>query len=231
MVYKHLFFDLDHTLWDFEKNSRESLAELYESFGLHAWNITELSVFQTEFSVVNRRYWSMLETNQITHEDLRRRRFRDTLVNLGFEADEKLGLQLNEAFLELLPQKSHLIDGTLEILDFLAPNYEIHIISNGWQDVQAKKIKSSKIDHYFREVITNERAEARKPDKRIFDYAVHVTKARLEESLMIGDNYEADILGAINAQMDSVFYNPDGIEAGTKPTYDIKKLIELKEIL
>lgn len=230
-MYKHLFFDLDHTLWDFEKNSRESLAELYENFGLHSWNSTGLNAFQTEFSVVNRRYWSLLESNQITHDELRRSRFRDTLVNLGIDADEKLGLQLNEAFLELLPQKSHLIEGTLEILDFLAPNYEIHIISNGWQDVQSKKIKSSKIEHYFREVITNERAEARKPDKKIFDYAVNVTKARLEESLMIGDNYEADILGAINAQMDSVFYNPDGMVADKKPTFDIRRLIELKEIL
>lgn len=230
-MYKHLFFDLDHTLWDFEKNSSESLAELYHSFELNSWNISELSAFQQEFSVVNRRYWSMLESNQITHDELRRRRFRDTLINLGVDADEALGLKLNEAFLELLPQKSHLIDGAIEILDFLAPNYELHIISNGWQDVQAKKIKSSKIEHYFGEVITNERAEARKPNKKIFDYALQVTKAQLSESIMIGDNYDADIMGAINANMDVVFYNPDNYEAKQKPTFDIKQLIELKEIL
>jgi putative hydrolase of the HAD superfamily len=230
-MYKHLFFDLDHTLWDFEKNSKESLADLYQNFGLHAWNLSELSAFQQEFSIVNKRYWSMLESNQIGHEELRRRRFRDTLVNLGVEADETLGLQLNEAFLELLPQKSHLIEGAIEILDFLAPHYELHIISNGWQDVQARKINSSKIGHYFKEVITNERADARKPDKRIFDYAIQITNAKLSESIMIGDNFEADILGAINAQMDSVFYNPDGITATQKPTFEIKKLMELKEIL
>lgn len=230
-MYKHLFFDLDHTLWDFEKNSSESLAELYHSFELNSWNISELSAFQQEFSVVNRRYWSMLESNQITHDELRRRRFRDTLINLGVDADETFGLKLNEAFLELLPQKSHLIDGAIEILDFLAPNYELHIISNGWQDVQARKIKSSKIEHYFGEVITNERAEARKPNKKIFDYALQVTKAQLSESIMIGDNYDADIMGAINANMDVVFYNPDNFEATQKPTFDIKQLIELKEIL
>ncbi|MFD2519334.1 YjjG family noncanonical pyrimidine nucleotidase [Emticicia soli] len=230
-MYKHLFFDLDHTLWDFEKNSSESLAELYHSFELNSLNISELSAFQQEFSVVNRRYWSMLESNQITHEQLRRRRFRDTLINLGVDTDEAFGLKLNEAFLELLPQKSHLIDGAIEILDFLAPNYELHIISNGWQDVQARKIKSSKIEHYFGEVITNERAEARKPNKKIFDYALQVTKAQLSESIMIGDNYDADIMGAINANMDVVFYNPDNFEATQKPTFDIKQLIELKEIL
>ena len=204
---------------------------MYQAFSLHTWNISELSAFQQEFSVVNKRYWSLLESNQISHEELRRRRFRDTLVNLGVEADETLGLQLNEAFLELLPQKSHLIEGAIEVLDFFAPNYELHIISNGWQDVQAKKIKSSKIAHYFGEVITNERAEARKPDKRIFDYAIQVTNARLSESIMIGDNFEADILGAINAQMDSVFYNPDSFEATQKPTFEIRELIELKGIL
>lgn len=230
-MYKHLFFDLDHTLWDFEKNSRESLADLYQAFSLQTSNIAELSVFQQEFSVVNKRYWSLLERNEITHEELRRRRFRDTLVNLGVDADETFGLQLNEAFLELLPQKSHLIEGAIEVLDFFAPNYELHILSNGWQHVQARKISSSKIDHYFKEVITIERAEARKPDKKIFDYAVKVTNARLSECIMIGDNFEADILGAINAQMDSIFYNPDNIEVTQNPTFEIKRLIELKEIL
>jgi putative hydrolase of the HAD superfamily len=230
-MYKHLFFDLDHTLWDFEKNSRESLADLYQAFSLHTSNISELSAFQQEFSVVNKRYWSLLERNEITHEELRRCRFRDTLVNLGVDADETFGLQLNEAFLELLPQKSHLIEGAIEILDFFAPNYELHILSNGWQHVQARKISSSNIAHYFKEVITIERAEARKPDKKIFDYAIQVTNARLSESIMIGDNFEADILGAINAQMDSVFYNPDSFVGTQKPTFEIKKLVELKEIL
>ena len=92
-------------------------------------------------------------------------------------------------------------------------------------------MKSSEIHHYFGEIITNELAGTRKPDRRIFDYAVDVTKADLSESLMIGDNYEADILGAINANMDTVFYNPDDIPTGQKPTFDIKKLVELKEIL
>ena len=230
-MYKHLFFDLDHTLWDFEKNSRESLADLYQAFSLHTWNISELSAFQQEFSIVNKRYWSLLESNQITHEELRRRRFRDTLINLGVEADEILGLKLNEAFLELLPQKSHLIEVAIEVLDFFSPNCELHILSNGWQHVQARKISSSNISHYFKEVITIERAEARKPDKKIFDYAIQAAGARLSESIMIGDNYEADILGAINAKMDSVFYNPDVFEVTQKPTFEIRKLVELKEIL
>lgn len=232
MAYKHLFFDLDHTLWDFEKNSAECLADIYEIFNFKNLNISSLEMFQQEFSIVNRHHWSLLEQNLITHEDLRRRRFQETLENLGVKDLKKsFGLEINEYFLELLPKKAHLIEGAVEVLEYLLPKYELHIISNGWQDIQVNKMKSSEIHHYFGEIITNELAGTRKPDRRIFDYAVDVTKADLSESLMIGDNYEADILGAINAKMDTVFYNPDDIPTSQKPTFDIKKLIELKEIL
>lgn len=232
MVYKHLFFDLDHTLWDFERNSAECLADIYETFDLKGLNISNLETFQKEFSVVNRHHWSLLEKNLITHEDLRRRRFQETLENLGVKDLKKsFGLEINEYFLELLPKMAHLIEGAVDVLEYLLPKYELHIISNGWQDIQVNKMKSSEIHHYFGEIITNELAGTRKPDRGIFDYAIDITKANLVESLMIGDNYEADILGAINVNMDTVFYNPENISKGQKPTFDINKLVELKEIL
>lgn len=231
MNYKHLFFDLDHTLWDFEKNSAECLADIYEVFKFKDLKISTLNDFQNEFSVVNKHHWSLLERNIITHEELRRRRFKETLVNLGADVDEDFGLEINEYFLGLLPKKAHLIDGAVELLDYLLPKYKLHIISNGWQDIQVNKMKSSEIHHYFGEIITNELAGTRKPSRQIFDYAVEITNANLTESLMIGDNYEADILGAINANMDTVFYNPENIPTGQKPTFDIKKLVELKGIL
>ena len=232
MAYKHLFFDLDHTLWDFEKNSAECLADIYEIFDFKGLNISSLEAFQQEFSIVNKHHWSLLEQNLITHDELRRRRFQETLENLGVKDLKKsFGLEINEYFLALLPKKAHLIEGAVEVLDYLLPKYELHIISNGWQDIQVNKMKSSEIHHYFGEIITNELAGTRKPDRRIFDYALEATKANLAESLMIGDNYEADILGAISANMDTVFYNPDNIPTGQKPTFDIKKLVELKEIL
>jgi YjjG family noncanonical pyrimidine nucleotidase len=231
MVYKHLFFDLDHTLWDFEKNSAECLADIYDFFKFKELNISNLGDFQQEFSVVNKYHWSLLEQNLITHEELRRRRFQETLENLGAKIEPSFGFEINEYFLELLPKKAHLIEGTIELLEYLLPKYELHIISNGWQDIQVNKMKSSEIHHYFGEIITNELAGTRKPNRRIFDYAVEITNANLSESLMIGDNYEADILGAINASMDTVFYNPDNIPTNEKPTFEIKKLIELKEIL
>ena len=232
MKYKHLFFDLDHTLWDFEKNSSECLADIYDVFKFKDLNISSLNAFQQEFSIVNKHHWNLLEQNLITHEELRRRRFQETLENLGAKnLNESFGLEINEHFLGLLPQKAHLIDGAVELLKYLLPKYELHIISNGWQDIQVNKMKSSEIYHYFGEIITNELAGTRKPDRRIFDYAVEFTKANLAESIMIGDNYEADILGAISANMDTVFYNPDNVPTGQKPTFEIKRLIELKEIL
>ena len=232
MAYKHLFFDLDHTLWDFERNSAECLADIYETFDLKGLNISNLETFQKEFSVVNRHQWSLLEKNLITHEDLRRRRFQETLENLGVKDLKKsFGLEINEYFLELLPKMAHLIEGAVDVLEYLLPKYELHIISNGWQDIQVNKMKSSEIHHYFGEIITNELAGTRKPDRGIFDYAIDITKANLVESLMIGDNYEADILGAINVNMDTVFYNPENISTGQKPTFNINKLVELKEIL
>ena len=231
MTYKHLFFDLDHTLWDFERNSAECLADIYEQFRFKSLNISSLDAFQSEFSIVNKYYWSLLESNKITHHELRQRRFRDTLLNLGADVDEDFGLEINEYFLGILPKKAHLIEGTVEVLEYLLPNYELHIISNGWQDIQVNKMKSSEIRHYFGEIITNELAGTRKPDRRIFDYAVELTNANLAESLMIGDNYEADILGAISANMNTVFYNPDAITTTQKPTFEIKKLVELMEIL
>lgn len=232
MAYKHLFFDLDHTLWDFERNSAECLADIYEIFDFKSLNISTLEAFQQEFSIVNRRQWSLLEQNLITHDELRQRRFQETLENLGVtDLKKSFGLEINEYFLGLLPKKSHLIEGAVEVLDYLLPKYELHIISNGWQDIQVNKMKSSEIHHYFGEIITNELAGTRKPDRRIFDYAIEVAKADSAESLMIGDNYEADILGAINANIDTVFYNPDDVPTGQKPTFDIKKLVELKGIL
>lgn len=150
MAYKHLFFDLDHTLWDFERNSAECLADIYEIFDFQNLNISSLEAFQQEFSVVNRHQWSLLEQNLITHEDLRRRRFQETLENLGVkDLKTSFGLEINEYFLELLPRKAHLIEGAVEILDYLLPKYELHIISNGWQDIQVNKMKSSEIHHYF----------------------------------------------------------------------------------
>lgn len=230
-MYQHLFFDLDHTLWDFERNSHECLIEIYEQFNLKSLGINELEAFLSKFSEINKLHWDLLEKKEITIDQLRRRRFTETLEPFGVIIDEEFGLKINDTFLALLPHKSHLIEGAIEVLEYLKPKYELHIISNGWQEIQIRKMESSAILHYFNEIITNERAEARKPDKQIFEYAINLTNASLSNSLMIGDNYEADIKGAMNANLDTVFYNPEKQSIIEKPTFEILNLVDLKDFL
>jgi YjjG family noncanonical pyrimidine nucleotidase len=241
--YKHIFFDLDHTLWDFERNANECLAEIYEKFSLknlsqkqeskndNSLTINNLDDFLLAFDVENRKLWSLLDKRLITHQELRKRRFKEALAALEIEVSEDFSDKINEEFLRLLPQKSHLIDGALEVLDYLLPKYHLHIITNGFDEIQATKIASSEIQHYFGEVITNEKANARKPEKEMFEFALKTTNSKLEDSIMIGDNYEADILGAISAGMDTIFYNPAEEEFTQKPTFEISHLLELKKIL
>jgi YjjG family noncanonical pyrimidine nucleotidase len=230
-TYEHLFFDLDHTLWDFEKNAHDCLIELYDHFKLSDLGVENTAVFCEKFSEANHHYWALLEQKIITAEQLRRERFVAAFAKLGIEIEESLGLEMNALFLALLPTKKALIDGTIEILDYLKPRYQLHILSNGHEDLQTQKMKNSGIFDYFVELITVDKAKALKPDKVIFDYALKSTNASLSTSLMIGDNYEADIKGAMNADFATVFYNPAGQETVEKPTFDILKLVDMKHFL
>jgi putative hydrolase of the HAD superfamily len=231
MKYQHLFFDLDHTLWDFETNAKTCIEELYSIFDFTALGVTKVSDFYAQFTIANRYYWTLLENKVISAEEVRRKRFQAAFAGLGITIDEPFGLNINEAFLELLPQKSQLIDGALPILEYLQPNYQLHIISNGWYEVQIKKMQSAAIEHFFEAIITNETANARKPDSAIFEHALRTAKASIHNSLMIGDSYEADIKGAMNVQLDTVFYNPEQQHIPEKPTFEIIHLTELKAFL
>jgi YjjG family noncanonical pyrimidine nucleotidase len=230
-TYEHLFFDLDHTLWDFEGNAFQCLAEMYDNFNLNSMGVENFDAFYRSFSEANRYYWALLERKEITVEQLRRSRFKAAFHKLDIDITEEFSLEMTEVFLDLLPHKTLLIEGTIDILDYLKPHYQLHIISNGWQDIQVKKMENSGILHYFDAIITNEIANARKPEKGIFDHALKLANAPLSSSLMIGDNYEADILGAKNADFDTVFYNPEKQEIIEKPTFEIFKLTDMKTFL
>jgi YjjG family noncanonical pyrimidine nucleotidase len=229
--YKHLFFDLDHTLWDFEKNAHDCLLEIYDHFDLKSLGVDDVTAFCEKFSEANHYYWALLERKEITADQLRRRRFKTAFAKLNIEIEEALGLEMNAVFLENLPNKKALIEGAIEVLNYLKPNYQLHILSNGYQGLQFQKMQSSGIHHYFEEIITVDKAKALKPDKAIFEYALKCTNASVSNSLMIGDNYEADIKGAINADFYTVFYNPARQKTIEKPTFDILKLVEIKQFL
>ncbi|WP_128546299.1 YjjG family noncanonical pyrimidine nucleotidase [Larkinella soli] len=230
-MYKHLFFDLDHTLWDFDRNSMESICELYEQFRLTELGIESAEEFNRHFLTINRRLWAEYDNNRLTHSDIRHRRFRMVMNALGV-TDHSICDELNEAYLRVLPRKPHLMESAMEVLDYLKNRYVLHIITNGFDEIQALKMASSNLTDYFQEIITNQRAEAKKPDPRIFDFALTVTGADVQESLMIGDNYDADVRGALNAGMDVVYYNYTTRPVdGPAPTYEIQHLKELMTLL
>jgi len=229
-MYKHLFFDLDHTLWDFDRNSAECIAELFDTFQLADLGIASSDEFSRHFISINKQLWAEYDQNRIEHSYIRQHRFPMVFRALGVD-ESAVHADLNTEYLRLLPQKAHLLESAKEVLEYLDGRYDMHIITNGFAEIQAVKMASSNITHYFTHVITSENANAKKPDPMVFQYALEISGANVGESLMIGDNYEADILGAKGVGLDTVFYNPEGRQVTDSPTYDIRHLNELLTIL
>ena len=230
MPYKDLFFDLDHTIWDFELNSKETLWDLHQKYQLEAKGIDNFDVFYSNYSVHNHRLWDRYTKGYIKQEELRWKRIYLSLLDYKI-ADEALSKEMSVDYLDILPNKKNLFPYTIEILDYLKnKDYKMHLITNGFESVQFKKIKNSSLADYFIEVITSEASNSLKPNKEIFDYALKASNAKLESSIMIGDNEAADIQGAINVGMDSIFVNHLQIQPTVPATHTITHLKELENI-
>jgi putative hydrolase of the HAD superfamily len=230
MPYKDLFFDLDHTIWDFELNSKETLWELHLKYDLEAKGIHDFDAFYSQYSVHNHRLWDRYTKGYIKQEELRWKRIYLSLLEYKI-ADEALSKEMSVDYLDILPNKKNLFPYTIEILEYLkSKDYTMHLITNGFESVQFKKIKNSNIADYFTEVITSEASNSLKPNKEIFEYALNASNAKLETSIMIGDNESADIQGAINAGMDSIFVNHLQIQPTVPATHTITHLKELENI-
>jgi putative hydrolase of the HAD superfamily len=232
MQYRHLFFDLDHTLWDFDANAMETLKDVYGQLNLAAAGIDDFDRFCKQYLYHNALLWDRYHNGFITSEDLKWKRMWRTLLDFKIGSEE-LAKKMSFEFLEILPTKQNLFPYTHEILKHLKEKgYVLHLITNGFEKTQWRKLDNSNLGHYFNEVITSETSNSVKPNKEIFEYALKVTGAELKESIMIGDNLDADIRGAINAGMDSVFVNHINAELnGIQPTYVIFHLQELESIL
>ncbi len=230
-MYRHLFFDLDHTLWDFDRNSTDSLAELYDVHRLADVGVLSAAAFSQHFISINHALWADFDQNRIDHEYIRLHRFPMVFGALGLVADPGLCADLNDGYLYRLARKPYLIDGARELLDYLTGRYALHIITNGFSDIQSIKMESADLTRYFTHVVTLENAGAKKPNRRIFEYALAVSGASVSESLMLGDSYTADVLGAIDVGLDTVFYNPAAKPTPIPPTYDIRHWQELTTVL
>ena len=230
MPYKDLFFDLDHTIWDFELNSKETLWDLHLKYELEAKGINNFDEFYNIYSVHNHRLWDRYSKGFIKQEELRWKRIYLSLLDYKI-ADEALSKEMSLDYLTILPDKKNLFPYTIEILEYLkSKNYTMHLITNGFESVQFKKIKNSNLADYFTEVITSEASNSLKPNKEIFEYALKASNAKLETSIMIGDNEDADIQGAINVGMDSIFVNHLQIQPTVPATHTITHLKELENI-
>ncbi len=228
--YKHIFFDLDHTLWDFEKNSTETLRELYLAYELSAHRKFTEDDFLHTFRKINFKLWNLYNTGQYDRDRLRNDRFLIILTELGVN-EALVPSDIGEAYLRICPTKPHVFPHAIDILTYLKEKYTLHIITNGFSDVQAIKLKSANLTGYFKEIITSEVAGCLKPVREIFDYTVRKIKADCKECIMIGDNLKTDILGAKNAGLDQIYFNPLQIEHQQQVTYEIDCLSQLKEIL
>ncbi|HNR54696.1 MAG TPA: YjjG family noncanonical pyrimidine nucleotidase [Flavobacteriales bacterium] len=227
--YRHLFFDLDHTLWDFETNSRDTLRDLHALERLVDRGIPDAAAFIDAYEEINHGLWKRYESGHIDRSVLRVLRFRNTLLRFGVK-DERLADRMGRDYLALTPKRKALMPGARELLADLGSLYRIHVITNGFHEVQEEKIASSGLGHHFDLVLSSEMAGAKKPDPRIFRAALERTKASAGESLMIGDNPEADIAGARNAGWDQAHFAPNG-GGDERATYVLGRLDDLRTIL
>jgi YjjG family noncanonical pyrimidine nucleotidase len=228
-TYKCILFDLDHTLWDYETNSREALSELYTQFGLAERGVREPDFLQT-FYVINNKLWDLYDRGVLHRDVIRKERFHRILMAQGID-DYEMSLKFSNAYLEHSPKKRNLMEGCKETLDYLLPKYTMVIVTNGFDEIQSTKLLASGIHHYFKDIVTSARAGYKKPAKEIFEFALKENKAQACETIMIGDNLLTDIAGAKNALIDTVFFNPSKIKHDSKVDYEIETLTELRRIL
>jgi len=221
-----VFFDLDHTLWDFDKNSEMAFDRIFKN------RFPEIKIqdFIAKYAPINQECWKRYQNDKITHLELRYNRLKFSFDALNIDISDENINQIANDYIEFLTDNNHLFDGAIEVLDYLRPKYRLHIITNGFANVQDKKINNALLSGYFQTITNSELAGVKKPNSIIFDYAVNVAKASKQNSVMIGDCLDADVNGALNAGLDAIFFNdkkvtvPDNIK-------QINHLLELKKYL
>lgn len=228
--YRHIFFDLDRTLWDFDAAAEVAFERIYDQYHLKDLGIPNAHEFHEVYHPLNEKLWELYRANQITKDDLNRTRFLKPLEHYGIH-DVELADHLSEDYVYWSPRIVRLVPGTMELLDYLKPKYHLHLITNGFQEVQHTKLNGSGIEPYFETLTVSEEVGVKKPNPEIFQYALKKAGATPEESLMIGDEMEVDIDGARAAGMDQLFFNPSGVEADGEHTYEVRSLLDIKKIL
>ena len=219
-----IFFDLDHTLWDFDANSEMAFRSILKK----DHPTIEIADFIEKYAPINQACWKLYQYDKITHDELRYNRLKFTFDALEYFVSDAQIESIANDYIELLPQNNFLFDGTIEVLEYLEKKYKLHIITNGFADVQYKKINNSNIAVYFKTITNSEMAGVKKPNPIIYEYALNLAKANKESSIMIGDCLEADVQGALNAGLDAIFFNDKNVEV-KQNIKQITHLLELKK--
>lgn len=227
---KHLFFDLDKTLWDFERNSQEVVADLFHDLQLERALSVDFEQFFKVYERINHQLWAQLRQGTIDKAYLRKNRFHFALLEFGFNVPEK-GHWMDDQYLLRTPQKKNLIPYALPVLKVLSQRYQLHIITNGFDDVQHFKLANCGLSPFFKTVVTSDRAGTHKPDRAIFDFAMQSAGAIPKNSIMIGDDPEVDIQGAINAGMSAILFNSKSTHQEETYASQVNCLSELLQIL
>ena len=225
--FKHIFFDLDHTIWDFDKNAEETLHELYNSYSLKNFGLHSADIFIETYTRNNHSLWAEYHLGNITKDYLRASRFKATFIELGMEPD-CIPMSFEDDYVRICPTKTNLFPHAHETLTYLSNKYHLHLISNGFQESTELKIATTGLSPYFKNIVISEKVGVNKPDKAIFEFALDSASAQKPESLMIGDSLEADIKGAINFGIEAIYFNPLNKE---KPDYVKNQIFHLEELV
>ena len=226
MKIKHIFFDLDHTLWDFEKNSALAFQQIFKEQQIEL-NFEE---FLEVYKPINFDYWRLYREEKISKEKLRFGRLKDTFDKLNYTiSDDSINI-ISVDYISYLPNYNYLFEGTLELLEYLKDNYQLHIITNGFEEVQDLKLEKSGIKKYFNQIITSESVGVKKPNPKVFEYALLKANAMKENSIMIGDSLEADVYGALDFGIDAIYFNPEE-KLNSLDLKAVNSLLEIKNII
>ncbi|MEW4922992.1 YjjG family noncanonical pyrimidine nucleotidase [Algibacter sp. 2305UL17-15] len=221
-----VFFDLDHTLWDFEKNSALTFNKIFKLNNVEV----NLNDFLEQYIPINFKYWKLYREEKIKKEDLRFARLNETFQGLNISMELEVIHQISEDYIKYLSTFNYVIKDAIHVLEYLKPKYKLHIITNGYDKVQYEKMDNSNIIHYFNTITNSEIAGVKKPNPKIFEFALRQANVRAKNSIMIGDSLEADVEGALNIGMDAIFYNPKPSEISAS-VKKISSLIQLKQLL
>jgi putative hydrolase of the HAD superfamily len=221
-----IFFDLDHTLWDFDKNSVLAFDKIFKQH----YPTINTEKFIEIYAPINQACWKLYQVDEITHVELRYNRLRQSFDAMGFIISDEEIDRIAYDYIAFLPDNNQLFDGAIEVLEYLLPKYRLHIITNGFAEVQGKKITKSGLGNYFKTVTNSEMAGVKKPHRNIFEFALSLANVKKENAIMIGDCIDADVRGAIDFGMQAILFDEKEIHS-VEGIKTIRHLLELKKIL